>query len=171
MSRDLSMDLRQAMYGQESSVVPIFLITITHDELPDPILMSTDPTERLTTDPVTYGTVSRGDDYLFTGAKFLMPSEGDDAPGTAKIVFSNVDRASIALLRSVDSPADFLVELVTDLDPDDVETTWPRLRLSKASINGDSITLDLTIDPLATEPCPAHSFNPNYAPALFKTAG
>ena len=57
--RTLSLNFRQALFAQESGEIPIFLLTITHPDLPDPIYQSTDATVRLSTYPLTYGTISR----------------------------------------------------------------------------------------------------------------
>ena len=58
--RVLSLNFREAIFGPESGEVPIFLLTITHPDLDEPVYLTTDATERLGTDPLTYGTVSRG---------------------------------------------------------------------------------------------------------------
>ena len=60
----VSLNFRQAAYVQETGRVIIGLITLSHEDLAESILISTDPTQRLkeyTTDTeVVYGTVSRG---------------------------------------------------------------------------------------------------------------
>jgi hypothetical protein len=165
--RTLSLTLREAMFSQETGEVPVFLLTITHPDLDDPILVSSDPTARLSTDPLVYGTTSRGDDYLFVGMRVQMPDERDQGAPQARLVISNVDRGIMPLVRSVDSPASAKIEIVLASDPDTVEATVPALDMSAAEWNAEEITFDLTMDAQVTEPYPAGSFDPASFPALF----
>ena len=67
MTIGVSLNFRTQAWAQETGVVVICLLTITHDDLDEPILLSTDPTQRLYeygADQV-FGTVSRGVDYVF----------------------------------------------------------------------------------------------------------
>lgn len=43
----VSLNFRQSAFAQETGRVPICLITLTHDSLPEPIRLSTDPTQRM----------------------------------------------------------------------------------------------------------------------------
>jgi hypothetical protein len=60
----LSLNFCKALFAQEAGEVAIFLRTITHPSLVTPIRLSTDPTARLTTYPLTYGTVSRSTTFM-----------------------------------------------------------------------------------------------------------
>lgn len=165
--RTLSLNLRNALFAQQSGEVPVFLLTITHPNLADPILLSTDPTERLTTSPLVYGTTSRGDQYLDVGMNVTLPDEKDKSPPAAKLVISNVDRSIIPLIRSVTSPASVKIELVLASDPDTVEQEWPALEITAADWNAPDISFDLTMESMVTLPYPAGSFNPAAFPGLF----
>ncbi len=98
--RILSLNFREALFAQESGEVPIFLMTITHPALVDgPIYLSTDPTARLSTDPLKYGTVSRETEYLYAGVDFTLPDEQDKSPPSSKLVVQNVTRDLVPLAR------------------------------------------------------------------------
>lgn len=166
--RILSLTLRQALYGQESGEVAVFLVTITHPDLPTPIRLSNDNTERLGEDPLYYGTISRGEEYLFVGMGVTLPDERDEAPPRARLSFSNVGREAVAMARSVSSPPAVKIELVLASAPDDVEVECPQMDMVSVDYGADTISFDLAVDSFSTESCPAHSFDPAYFPGLFQ---
>lgn len=165
--RVLSLNFRNALFAQESGEVPIFLLTITHPQLAEPILLTTDPTERITTDPLVYGTVSRGNTYLFAGVDITLPDEQDKSPPTSKLTVENVTRSLIPLARSISTPAQVKIEAVLASDPDTVETTFAEFDMTNLAYDASALNFDLTIDSLATEPFPAGSFSPADFPGLF----
>lgn len=166
----LSLNFRQAAYAQETERVLIALITITHDDLADPIRISTDPTERLSTplDDIVYGTISRGNNYVFFPIALQLPGDTDEGPGNMSIQFDNVHRQYIETIRSIFTPASFLVELVLDDDPDTVEATWPEFLLTNVKYDALSITGTLSLETLERESFPSGSFSPSYFPGLFQ---
>jgi hypothetical protein len=163
----LSLNFRNALFAQESSEIAIFLLTITHPSLVSPILLSSDPTTRLTTDPLVYGTTSRSNNYLYVGMQVQLPSERDKSPPATQMTISNVDRSIIPLIRSISSPASVKIEGVLASAPDTVEFTMPVLEIATADFNAETITFDLLMDSFATEPFPSGSFSPAYFPGLF----
>lgn len=165
--RVLSLNFRTALFAQESSEVPIFLLTITHPDLDDPVLLSTDPTSRITTDPLVYGTVSRGQTFLYAGVDVTLPDEQDRAPPSSKLIVSNVTRELIPLARSISSPASVTIEAVLASAPDTVEMTFPALDMTNLVYDAMTLTFDLTADALTTEPFPSGTFSPAYFPGLF----
>lgn len=167
MSRNISLVFRQALFAQESGEVPIFLLTITHESLDEPIYLSTDPTERSSEVPLIYKTVSRGIDFIFAGPSITIPSEEDKSPPSCQLILQNVDRSLIPLARSINSPASVKIEVVLASDPDTVEMTWPALDMSSVQYAASQLVFDLTMDALVTEPFPAGSFTPANFPGLF----
>lgn len=165
--RVLSLNFRKALFSQESGEVPIFLLTITHPSLGSPILLSTDPTTRLSTDPLTYGTVSRSTTFLYAGIDVTIPDEQDKTPPASKLTIQNVTEGLIPLARSVSTPPSVLIEAVMASAPDSVEMTWPALNMSNLQYDANQLVFDLTMDALVTEPFPAGNFSPAYFPALF----
>jgi hypothetical protein len=144
------------------------LLTITHPALVDgPIWLSTDPTTRLSTDPLTYGTVSRGITFLYAGVDVTLPDEQDKSPPASKLVVQNVDRGLVPLARSVNTPPSLKIELLLASDLEFVEQTWPKFDMSNLTYDAGQLTFDMTIDSLVTEPYPALTFSPAYFPGLF----
>lgn len=166
--RTLSLNLREELFNADSGEYLIFLLTITHPSLEEPIRLTSDATERLETDPdLIYGTNSRGETYYFIGMQIVLPSEQEKSPPNSKLVISNVDRSIIPLIRSITSPAEVLIEAVRTSDPETVEFTIPKMEITHATYDADQISFDLTIDALAAEPYPADSFTPGNFGGLF----
>lgn len=165
--RTLSLNFRNALFAQESGEVAAFLLTITHPSLAQPIRLSSDPTVRITTEPLVYGTTSRGNDYLFVGMDLALPDEKEASPPASKMMISNVDRETIALARSINSPAEVLIECILASAPDAIETTIPVLEIINVNYDAAQLTFDLAMDALAIEPFPAGTFSPSSFAGLF----
>lgn len=128
--------------------------------------MSSDPTQRITTDPLRYGTVSRGETFYYIGLQAQLPDEKDEATPQSRLMISNVERSAIPLIRSIDSPADALLELVLASDPDVVEIPTP-LQILHVEFDAAQIVCELGRDGLTTASFPAGIFGPGAFPGLF----
>lgn len=171
MSRDVSASFKAAAFAQQTDKTPIYLVTVTHPAMMEPLRFSSDATERLEPSGVNqpvYGTISRGDEYYFLPFTLILPQDQDRSAPIARLRMANISRDLIPILRSVDSPAQFLIEVVLSDDPDTVEIALPTLDLMDADYDAEEISLDLTIEVLANEPYPAESFDPSGFPALFE---
>lgn len=167
MSRTISSGFRQALWAQETGEVVACLLTITHAELDAPIYISTDPTTRLTEDPVTYGTVSRGKNYSYLPVSVVLPEDATDSAPNARLELDNTDRDLINLVRAITSPANVQLELILVSNPDIVEIDFPALKIGAAQYDAQTVSFDLTIDALFTEPFPGNDFLPSGFPGLF----
>ena len=160
--------LKASVHAPETGEVFIVLLTITHATTPAEITrVSSDPTVRLSDDPVLYGTASRGETFLFFPFDLRLPDAGGEAMPRAQLVIENVGRELIAAIRSVVEPAEILIELVCASTPDTVEASYPVLRVARVQYNAQTITCDLEYAPLTSEPYPAGSFTPGAFPGLF----
>ncbi|MGY5789048.1 DUF1833 family protein len=167
MSRNLSPGFLAALYSQETDEVVVCLLTVTHDDLDQPVYLSSDPTERLSDVPLVYGTVSRGNEHLFLPFEFTLPDDKSDSPPRIQLSMDNTDRSLVALLRSFATPASVLVELVLASDLDAVEIQMPALQLSDVTLGEGRVAATLVADSLINEPHPAHLFTPGSFPGLF----
>lgn len=165
--RTTSEAFRRAANAPETGEVLICLLTVSHNSMEEPIRLSSDPTVRLSSDPLSYGTESRGNQYLFLPFEFVLPQDTDDSPPRVEIVFSNVDSALVGILRAINEPLDILVEVVMASSADFVETSLPKMRLANISYSAVQISATLVVDGLVTEPFPSANFNPGRFPALF----
>jgi hypothetical protein len=167
VSRTVSSSFISAANAQETDEVIICLLTVTHEEIPEPIYLSSDATERLSADPLIYGTTSRGNQYLYLPFEFTLPDDKSDSPPRVLLTMDNTGRDLVALLRSISTPADVLVEIVLASDLDQVELVMPSLQLGDVTINEGSISASLVADTLINEPYPAGLFTPGAFPGLF----
>ncbi|KGT75790.1 hypothetical protein MA20_31835 [Bradyrhizobium japonicum] len=165
--RVLSLNFRHALFAQESGEVPIFLLTITHPELVDPIRLTTDATERKSNDPLIYRTMSRGDEFIYAGVDITIPDEQDRSPPASKLTIANVTRDLIPLARSVSTPPSVMIEAVLASDLSTVEMSWPALDMVNLTYDASFLQFDLTMDALVTEPYPSGTFSPADFPGLF----
>jgi Domain of unknown function (DUF1833) len=166
MTRTLSLNFRQAINAEESGEVAIFLLTIDHVDLPTPIRLSTDPTERVTDVPLHYRTVSRGDDYTYLPMQVVIPDEREGAAPRAQFRICNVTRELIEFIRSTTIPATAKLELVLASDLDAVEVESPWLDIISVVNSARDLTFDMTLNSMAAEQWPADSMDPASFPGL-----
>jgi hypothetical protein len=168
---NVSLNFRQAAYGAETGRVLIALMTLTHESLSTPILLSSDPTQRLTeytTDTeVVYGTVSRGDNYIFLPMRIKLPGDTDEGPGEMTLEIDNVHRQYTQTIRSLFTPVTMKTEIVLDNTPDVIEVQWPEFLLTNIKYDASVISATLKPELLEREPFPAGTFCPSYFPGLF----
>lgn len=171
MARRLSLNARLALDAAASDVVEVVLIRITHPELDAPVLLSTDPTTRLSIDPLSYGTRSSwrnpaGAPWLFVLASAIVPDDLEDDIQSARIVLEALDRRMAAAVRSTTRPATVDMAVVLSSSPDQIEAEWLGLRLVDADGDSGQIVLDATRDPITQEPWPAGRMTRDVAPGL-----
>ena len=169
----VSVGFRQAVYSPETGRFYIHLITISHPDLAEDILISTDPTGRLegegyTTDAqVVYGTVSRGKKYVFFPVKLKLPDDTPEGLGEMQIEIDNIHRQYIETIRTLSSPPMFNVEIVLDNDLDEIEGQWPEFELRNVTYDAFVITGTLKMESYVTEPFPAADITPSHFPGSF----
>ncbi len=168
---DVSLNFRQAAYAAETGNFPIVLFTITHSSLTDSILISSDPTQRLTEyttgTEVVYGTVSRGDNYIFYPMRLKLPDDTDEGMGELTLEIDNVHRTLTQTIRSIFTPPVINTEIVLSNTLDVVEAQWPEFMLTSISYNASVISGKLRAEMLEKEPFPALTFCPAYFPGMF----
>jgi hypothetical protein len=145
------------------------LITLDHESMAEPILLSTDPTQRvLETDTVLlYGTISRGLTYYFFPMRIKLPDDTDAGPGEMGLEIDNIERTLTEAIRTIFSPVSVKVEIVMDNAPDVVDIEWPEYQLTNVRYDASMITGTLVLDNMMREPFPGLSFSPSTAPGIF----
>jgi hypothetical protein len=159
----------QAMFGQSSGESLIVLLTITGAGIVTPIRLADIYLQRLseTADEVIYGVMSRGQSYNFLPFNLSLPTEEQQAAPRCTITLHDVTRQLIPAIRQLTGTPTVLIELVLTSSPDTVEASFPQFLLGGISYDANTISGELTVDSLAVEPFPAHSFTPAYFPGLF----
>lgn len=163
----LSATLKSALFSEETTEVPIVLITIDNPTLTQPIRISSDPTELL---PIAgeRGTISRGNEFVFLPFDMNMPVQDDTGVVEANIIIDNVDRRIVSAVRSAARErTDILFEIVLASSPDDVEIAHPNMKLDNVTYNALTLEARISIDNLLLEPYPSTEFVPSKWPGLF----
>ncbi|TMV09815.1 hypothetical protein FGK63_01725 [Ruegeria sediminis] len=173
--RRVSLNARSAAEAATTDEVEIALFSITHPYLDAPVRLSTDPTERLSVEPLMYGTRSAWDGadpvtdpYLFVLASAELPSDQEDAPATATIVLENVDNDIAALLRSFTDLPVVNMAVVLASSPDVVEVEYRDLRIVGAEGDASEISLQISRRPIEDETVPMDRFTKDRFPGLFR---
>lgn len=169
MSRTVSQRFRDLVFAQHGDDAIEILLTITHPALGTPLYITSGHPNvgRLSTDPLLYGTVSRGNTYQFVPFDIGLPDDDGDKPPAMEINLGNVGRETVPFLRSVRTSALFTVEIVLARYPDSVEITFPVFRLASANYDAQSVTLSLVTDDLTSEAFPPDRFSAARFPGLF----
>lgn len=171
MSRlaSLSPAALRAMFSPDADDTLITLLTITGPGIATPIRLADGYTQRVseTADDEVYGVPSRGSNYLFLPLQITLPTEEQGAAPRCSITIHDVTRVLLPAVRTISSAPNVLLELVLSSAPDVVEASFAGFKMAGISYNADTISAELTVESLAVEPFPAHSFTPAYFPGLF----
>lgn len=157
MSRSLTSQAKTALFAAQTDEVFIILLTISHDELFQPIRVCSNAVD----------TVSRGN--IFTAFPFdlVLPDDQENKSPRARLTIDNVDRQIVQAIRRISGAPDVLMEIIRAADPDVVEAAFPDFKLTNVTYDSQVVEGDLTIEDFTAEPYPAGSFSPAVFPALF----
>ena len=173
--RRVSLNARAALEAASSAEVEVALFVIEHPSLATPIRLSTDPTERLTTEPLAYGTRSAWmganpatQPYLFILASVELPGDQEDAPAAGTIVLENAVSQVAALLRGFTDRPVVSMAVVLASSPDVVEVEYRGLKMIGAQGTAGEITLQISRAPIEDEAVPMDRFTKDRFPGLFR---
>jgi len=171
----VSLNHRLSQTAATSAEVEVALFHIEHELLAEPVRLSTDNTERLTVDPLAYGTRSNWlgankvtEPFRFVLASALVPSDLEDAPAAGNIVLENVDNDIAALLRSYTDYATVHMAVVLASSPDVLETEHRNMLIVSAEGDAGQVVLEFSRRPIEEESVPLHSFSAHEFPGLYR---
>lgn len=103
MARTVSSKVRKHVQSEIDPLVKVFLITIRHKDLTEPIRVSSDPTERVDADSINviYGTVSRGLTFYYAGFEAALVSDEEGAAPQTQLSLPNADRKLVEAIESM----------------------------------------------------------------------
>lgn len=158
--RRLSLNARTALDAEATDKIDVVLFRFTHPSLDKPVFLSTDPTERLSVEPLIYGTYSSWlnpdrEPFLFILASTMVPDDKEDAPAAATVILETVDKDMATVLRSIKDRATVDMAVVLASSTDVIEAEWTGLRLMTANGNASEITLLISRESVFEEPFPA----------------
>ncbi|MFO1126382.1 MAG: hypothetical protein U1E25_14635 [Methylocystis sp.] len=146
------MTIRQSMYAEHSEECEVALVTITHPSLAVPVRLSSDPTERLSVDPLRYGTRSGGNEFEFVNLSAIVPDDRKGTPPRVALILENVGFDVIEVAQSFTNIATAAIDLVLASAPNLVIQSYRGLRIVRCSFDEASATFDLSREPFVSEP-------------------
>lgn len=161
--RKISLNAHLAHDADGSDETEVVLLQFTHPETSQVVRLSTDPTERLSLEPLRYCTRSNWlganpkDDeeaFLFVLVSVLLPDDQDTAPPAARLVIEGADNELAEVLRSTLQEAEVSMALVLASTPNVIEQEWLGFKMVRAESQGEGITLSVSRNPLTAEPWP-----------------
>jgi hypothetical protein len=169
--REIPLSSLQSMYALEADEYPIILISISREGEEEIIRMSSDPTERISEDPIGYGTVSEvsGEEqtYVYFPFELTLPQDDGSTIPKMRIAVPNISAEIVWWLRSKLTTPIVTVTIVSSVDLDTAIATFPDFEMGSFSGGTLSIQGDLSLSNLEREPFPSGSFCPSSFPGLF----
>lgn len=163
------------MDAASTHAVEVVLLMITHPLLTSPIRLSTDPTTRLSYDPLSYGTRStwRGSNpvsepFHFIVASADLPGDQEEVPTAARIVLENLHQDIGALLRSFTDWATIDIAVVMADTPNLVELQYLGLKIIAADGDLSQIVISAGRPALEDETVPMDRMTKDRFPGLFQ---
>jgi len=157
MSRTLSTAAKESIFAPETDLAWIVLLTISHASLTDDIRVARN----------TEDVISNGETYIGFPFEISLPQEREDSPPRVTLEIGNVDRQIVQAVRSLDSPADVTLEIVTSNDFDAVEAGPFVFTLREVQYDNLTVQGELSFEPILDEPYPVTNFTPGKFPSLF----
>lgn len=172
MGRKVSKKLRKHVQSEIDPLIKVFLVTIYHEDLSEPIRASSDPTERVGSDEVNviYGTVSRGRTFYYAGFEANLANDENGSAPQVTITLPNADRKMVEAIESMGpGPVTVDIEVVFADTPDESEISMIGMEMSEITYDEESISGVVSRDLLFDEPYPYRSFTPDHYPFLFSS--
>lgn len=171
--RRVSITARTALDQQLTDEIEVVLVKIEHPVLDEPVRLSSDPTERLSIEPLICGTRSTwrtADDspFLFTMMDALVPDETDDGSAQGSLVLQVLDSDIAAVLTSTTVPATCHMAIVLASSPDVVEAEWAGLQHTDSDGDSGEIVLRFSQEALFEEPYPSDRMTKQRFPGLHR---
>lgn len=155
--RDLSNELLNQLFKQESEDPFLMLVTLSHDDFDTIYLVNN-----------TVNISSRGISYIAFPVKITLPSDDGETQREVSIEFDNASAALIAAIRSVTTLIDVKIEMVLASNPDKVEIELGELRIKNINYNKTSIRAHLFMDDFLNTEVTGEKYNPTNFPGLFQ---
>lgn len=159
----------EALHSPEAEFT---LLTITHPSLAGPVRLVDAAVEVISEDPYILGVTSDGEEHYFVPFAFEAPEESETGGGTATLTFPAYDLpggpvAEVrAALRGLSGPLTVSAAILTTLDLDAPEETFPPLSARVAAVDAERITFELVGETLEREPLSSVSYRGARFPGL-----
>ncbi|MEO0955796.1 MAG: hypothetical protein AAFY12_12440 [Pseudomonadota bacterium] len=169
------MNQRLSQEQNSTSEIEVALFHIEHSALSEPIRLSTDNTERLSVDPLAYGTRSSfnganpvSEPFQFVLVSADLPSDLEEAPAEAVLILENVTKGIADLLQMITTQATVDMAVVLASSPNQLEAEYRDLRLVRAEGDASEISLFLSRQPIEEESFPSVRMTKQRFPGLHR---
>ena len=168
--RKVSKKLRKHVQAEVSSQIQVCLLTIKHEDLTEPVHVSSDATVRVakTAENVVYGTISRGKTYYYAGFGYSLPNDED---GSAPQVIITISYVTHDIIKAIENMGSGLVSVDMEIcfadTPDIVEIGIYDMNVADIKYDSTSASFTISRDMLFQEPYPVRTFIPLHYPYLF----
>lgn len=171
--RRVSLNARLALDQVATDELEVVLVIIEHPLLDAPVRLSSDNADRISVEPLMYGTRSTwrtgdGSPFLFVMLDALVPDEQDDAPAQASLVLEILDSDIADILTATTVQATCHMAIVLASSPDNVEAEWIGLLMTSADGDSGQVSIKFSMEPITGEPYPADRMTKERFPGLHK---
>lgn len=171
--RRVSLNARLAQDRIATDELEVVLVMIEHPLLDTPVRLSSDNADRISVEPLFYGTLSTwrtndGSPFLFIMLDALVPDDEDDAPAQASLVLEILDSDIADILTSTTVQATCHMAIVLASSPDIVEAEWIGMLMTGADGDSGQVSLKFSMEQIAEEPYPADRLTKERFPGLHK---
>lgn len=118
-------------------------------------------------DNALYGVRSGAIPYIFIPFNLTLPTEEQASAPRCSVTMHDVTRLLIPVIRSITQAPTVNIDLVLASAPAVVEASFPGFKMGGISYTADSVVAELTVESLAVEPFPCHTFTPYTFPGIF----
>lgn len=155
--RTIPLNARQSVQQVVTAETEVHLVHISHPDLDAPIKLSTDPTDRISTDPLVYGTRSTWkttDDtpYEFVLADLALPESKDDVAPAASLVIEALSSGLAKSLIEAKGRASVAFAVVFAGAPNDAHLIYEGLSLVAADGDISKVRIALRADAFTDYP-------------------
>ena len=159
MPRTLSLLARQSLTAQETDVVWVALIEISHSTITPSLKFCSPSHTNITHDSST---------WIAFPFELTLPDERDDKPPKVTLTVDNVDRQIMAAIRPLQTAPTVALSIVTSADDFAAKEIGP-LTFTLQNISVDAMTIQGTLEyeSILSEPYPGTRFDPVKFTALF----
>lgn len=147
--------------AQAGDDVAVVLVVIEHPDLLMPLRISSDNKDRISVEPLTYGTFSTYADedgltnpFYWTGMLVIPPDEEDGGEPQATLLLDVLDTDIVKLLTSTIVRASCRMAIVMASTPDLVEYEFDGLEMGSANGDWGQVGIKFTMANLYDEPYP-----------------
>lgn len=159
-------NFNEAIHARSTDEVFLYLITIDHEDLVEPIYISNDTRDTLGTGQK--GVISNGIEFVYIPFQFILPTLEKDSIPKAKISIDNVTREIVAAIINIQNPPDVRIQIALASDPNTIEYDLSGFKIASVTYDAMTIEGDLTVEQYFNEPYPSVKFTPSRFPGLFR---